>query len=272
MSATTDPIRDIEAVASAFRRELTVRYLRGEHTGGPARPRNSGIALAAGGWIALLDCDDWWNPRRLLTVAENLDNSVDVLYHPLEVVCPEAGFEARVRPRRRVKGQAISGDPFHEMLMRGNPIPNSGAVVRTSAIRGVGGFCEDADLVSFEDFDAWLSLARRSARFRFLPQVLGYYCISHDNLTAATERQLAGWTAVYRRHVHGLPPEVSARAESYYSYVVGTHLMRLGRPREALPALLAARTLAGPSLKAKRATRIVQALFQSFATRCRRGP
>lgn len=58
---------DSAAVVSAFaQRDPRVSLIRMPHNhGAPAAPRNAGVAAARGTWVAFLDADDVWHPRKL---------------------------------------------------------------------------------------------------------------------------------------------------------------------------------------------------------------
>src|SRR5262245_59148592 len=61
---STDGSADIVLRYAA--RDPRVRLLRmPRNTGGPAAPRNAGVAAARGRWLAFLDADDLWHTRKL---------------------------------------------------------------------------------------------------------------------------------------------------------------------------------------------------------------
>lgn len=113
--------------------------------------RNTGIASAQGEWLAWLDDDDLWSPRKLRTqVDAAAREGADWVY----------GAAVVVDEHRRV----FASDPFPDpselprLLLEGNWIPGGGSnvIARAEAVRRVGGF--DEQLFFFEDWDLWLRL------------------------------------------------------------------------------------------------------------------
>lgn len=244
---STEDLRDTVA---AFEGALSLRYVRIDNSGGPARPRNVAIGLARGEWIAFLDSDDWWDADRLEQVSRELGDDVDFVYHRLRVVT-EPGL-SRTAERRKTIGEPLRGDPLGHMLVRGNPIPNSAAVVRRSLLQRIGGICEDRAIVA-EDFDAWLRLAETGARIRFLDKVLGAYWVGEDGISAFSRRQIDGQATLFARHVGFLGPDARPAAEACHHYAIGSQLLQLGGARdEAYAHLLRAARLPSLALRMKR--------------------
>lgn len=219
---------DIASVVAEFA-TLRLQYVRIANSGGPARPRNVGVAHAQGEWVSLLDSDDWWAPQRIEVVARSLSSAVDVIYHPLVAVVQGRGHFLRDGQQF---GSAMSGDALSHMLSVGNPIPNSSAVVRKTLWERVGGNSEDYCYA--EDLDTWLKLAEEGARFGFIDQPLGFYWQGKDNISLPSDKQLQALSDLYAKHRPSGDARTAAWARAYEHYDKGLLLMRLGRMPAAL--------------------------------------
>ncbi len=144
--SSTDDTADVVAKTGAG-----VRLLRQEHAGVSAA-RNRGIAAARGEWIAFLDSDDVWLPRKLERQMEF------AAAHPGAEACQTDEIwvrnGVRVNPGRR--HQKPSGDIFLASLELCLVSP-SAAMLRRTTIERLGGF--DPGLAACEDYDLWLRLS-----------------------------------------------------------------------------------------------------------------
>ncbi len=132
---------------------LGATLVRHETNRGCAIARNSGLAVAAQPWIALLDSDDEWLPHHLASL------------WPLRadhLLLANSALQCSADPADDLLIGATENRP---MLLRdpaflihpGNPIPTSAALVRSDAVRDVGGFRPPR----VDDLDLWLRLLER---------------------------------------------------------------------------------------------------------------
>lgn len=119
-------------VAAGFPRTRVIR----RPNGGQAAARNTGVHAACGEWIAFLDHDDLWMPRKT----------------EVQVACitPDVGVV-----------HANRFDPIHfgNLWHRQAHITPSGALVRKQALLDVGGFEESRAVMGVEDLTLWLKIA-----------------------------------------------------------------------------------------------------------------
>ncbi|HLS48067.1 MAG TPA: glycosyltransferase family A protein [Gemmatimonadales bacterium] len=137
---------------AALAESAGARVIRQAWNGGPGASRNAGIEAAAGDLVAFLDADDWWQPDHLERVA------------PLLEATPGAVLACgRVRGRMAAEDRELPDTeaPFSaiRMLWRRNPVLQSAAIVRRSAILEAGGYRPEMRFA--EDYDLWFRLARR---------------------------------------------------------------------------------------------------------------
>ena len=144
------------AVAERFGPAVTV--LR-KPNGGPASARNHAARHATGEWLAWLDADDWWFPRKLAAQLA-CDTSPEIgLIHSL------IDQEPDVVPARQ----------DFVTLWRRNWIGTSTVLIRRRAFVALGGFEEAPALSSVEDYNLWLRLAAAGWRIVVCRQRLVHY-------------------------------------------------------------------------------------------------
>ncbi len=141
-------------VPAGLRADPRVRVLRQPLAVGVCAARNLGLAAVESPWVAFLDDDDLWAPRKL---RRQLDVAAATGHR---WVCSAAvTFRA---------GQLLDiaelpeSDDVSRAVLRGNVIPGSASSVLAEAdlVRAVGGF--DPSLPSMEDWDLWVRLAQAS--------------------------------------------------------------------------------------------------------------
>ncbi len=220
---------DIQAVVRRYADKLDIECERISNSGGPARPRNIGLARATGEWVSFLDSDDWWMPNRMQTIKGHLNSRVDVVYHRLQMT--ESTRSANPTSVGRLLGLPLRcEDALVHMLRFGNPLPTSATTVRAALMREIDGFDDRRELASVEDFDAWLRLAARGARFEYVPATLGYYWVGDDNISAFTPRQYERQRALFEKQLGLLPERYRRRARSNFNYLLGSYELTLGLP------------------------------------------
>jgi GT2 family glycosyltransferase len=154
----------------------------------------------------------------------------DIVYHPLRVVRADHDGKARPANESQIGNALRDEDPVWHMIRFGNPLATSGTTVKRELIMAIGGFDESRALASVEDFDAWLRLAARGARFQFISEILGAYWVGSDQISTFNTRQFERQRHLFTRQLALLPDRYRARANSNFGYLLGSYALELGLP------------------------------------------
>ena len=159
-----------------------------------AAARNTGLQAARGELIALLDHDDFWTPDKLaLTVAEFDAHPETVLVgHHVDVVRDGK----LIRTERR--GPAVSR-MYERLLFVGNCVSPSGATFRRDKALAIGGFRENLEFNTVEDYDFWLRLSKVGP-FRFLDKTLATYTVIPGSASSKVESHYSNQESLLRDH------------------------------------------------------------------------
>jgi glycosyltransferase involved in cell wall biosynthesis len=159
-----------------------LRTLRHATARGVSAARNTGIAEARGGWIAFLDDDDVWSPKKLRAQVDTaLREDADFVY----------GGAVLIDEHRTPIEELRSPDPsdLEVLLLERYVVPagSSNVTARTDLVRRLGGFDERLSVLA--DWDFWIRLAG-AGRAAACPDILVGYSQHPGNMLLDEARNL----------------------------------------------------------------------------------
>lgn len=152
-----------------------------------AGARNTGLREAAAPIVALLDHDDFWLPGKLEKTMRAFAEHPEAGLVGHHIVAVKDG-----KPLRVFKKGPDPKRAYESLLFDGNAVSPSAAAFKRELALSIGGFREEPQYNTVEDYDFWLRLSR-VCRFYFIDEVLAEYTVipggasrkieyHHDNL------------------------------------------------------------------------------------------
>jgi len=171
-----------------------IKYVVFSNNGIIAASRNLGISLSNGDFIAFLDSDDLWYPSKLSTCLAYLKKGADAVCHGMWI-----------RKDGILERKYIPDQPYHNLyetlLFNGNSIITTSTVIlNRHCLKKFGVFSEDVTIVTTEDYDLWLRLAKNNVHWIIIPEILGEYTMHSKNASNNIRRQMMAADVVMMKH------------------------------------------------------------------------
>jgi glycosyltransferase involved in cell wall biosynthesis len=208
------------------KRDSRVRYVRLKINRGAPTARNTGIGLAKGEILGLLDDDDQWLPRKLeYQLAKFKEGPADLglVYGGYKINYYRSDLPNRIkRPSKQGKIFSL----LLEKCLIGSPT----VLVKKECFKKVGRF--DTKLKSCQDWDMWLRIAQEY-RIDYVDEIVAnYYLRERGQITTNFSSQVQGRKRIFRKYYHELEK---------YPPILNKHLKTIvwmlaadGRRKEAL--------------------------------------
>jgi len=225
-----------EAVVGAIK-DPRIKYVRNpEPTTSCDGPRNMGIGMAKGEYIAFLDDDDIWYPQRLEKVKEAFERDPG-----LSAVCHNENRNYKGKVDRVLEYGPWSEDLRDRLLYDGNCMSSCGTTVRAEVLRALNGFDTRREYAAAGDYELWIRMAASGAKVGFIKEPLGEFGFTGVNWSvrdAAFQSRVAALVRDHillheKKNIYGISERGAARLAKLYA-IAAKSFFRAGRP---LPAL-----------------------------------
>lgn len=179
-----------EWLAELAARDSRVKVLMGERTKDPAAGRNRAAAHAKGKYLAFLDADDLWHPRKLQQQVQLLEANpkISITYCHIKEFWSKSSNQTTppptVWPRHPLPENALS-----TLLEKGNSVSPSTLLLRAECFPIIGPFT--VGIAGLEDYEF---ICRAASKFsiRRTPGILAGYRMHLTNLSHNVARLSQG--------------------------------------------------------------------------------
>ena len=154
-------------------KDKRIKFFQIKNKGVISKSRNYGINKSVGKYIAFLDSDDWWSQNKLQNVNKAILKGHKFIYHNHYVV------RSKLKIKKKYYSRSIVNSIYDDLIVNGPCFATSSVIVEKNTFKKLNFFDESRDLISWEDYDAWLRLAKLNINFYFINDFLSY--INQDN-------------------------------------------------------------------------------------------
>lgn len=154
-----------------------VKYYKNANGGNLSVNRNFGIAHASGDYVAFCDDDDIWLPDKLQTQINCIKQNSDCLFCATNTFF----YDSETRGKKSATSLKDHVYTFNDFFI-GNKAPFSSVLINKSLVSELGGFDEDPNIFTVEDYDMWLRVTKKTNLY-YIGKPLVLYRVHKSNLS-----------------------------------------------------------------------------------------
>lgn len=170
-----------------------------ENYGGPSKPRNIGIRMAKGSWIAFLDADDLWHPNKLEIQIKSL------VQHDFKFCCTNKFDFINLTELSKINAVFGFWKISYVTILLKDFIPTSSVIIKSDILKELN-FNESKSLISVEDYDLWIRVIANGHNCLKLKSYLTYYRISENQISKNKFKRIKLFFLMFKNHFQGYKP------------------------------------------------------------------
>jgi teichuronic acid biosynthesis glycosyltransferase TuaG len=157
-------------------KNFKLKIIKLRHSGSPARSRNIGIMKSKGDYVCFLDADDLFLKNKFFYLNKIIQKkNFDVFYHNVILKHKKKNLFCK---------KIDTNNSLEDLLLKGNKIVlSSSCIKRSFLIKKKIRFNENRKLISVEDYDFWLQIAKLNGRFLLISKILGTYNLNDSSIS-----------------------------------------------------------------------------------------
>tara|TARA_Y100000741_G_C18243163_1_gene554429 strand:- start:725 stop:1624 length:900 start_codon:yes stop_codon:yes gene_type:complete len=143
-----------------------IRFFEVKNDGVIGYSRNKGINHSNADWIAFLDSDDTWEPKKLDIVKQVIEKNPNII-----LACHNE-WHIFNNSKKELQHGPYERDMYKKLVFDGNCLSTSAVTLRRDIAIKVKGFSERKDFITTEDYEFWIRLSKEG-KFFFIDEILG---------------------------------------------------------------------------------------------------
>ena len=176
---------DLEYIENCVRNDSRVKIIFNDNNKGAAYSRNKAISMARGEYIALLDCDDYWETNKVeVQLYFMLNHGYDFSHTTYQIINYDRKIVGKIRARETLK---------YKELLKSCDIALSSVILKRKLLNDM----KFPELKTKEDYVLWLGLAKKSVNLAGLDKSLMFWRQTQNSLSSSILQKLKDAFKVY---------------------------------------------------------------------------